>query len=189
MILIPEPLTSEAFAPFGDVIEANAAAHSFLINGGTTQRFHDLAEVTCGNDGVDGQDTTQARVGISIFRGQARVFPLPVTMLERHPKGSQAFIPLQALPYLVVVAPNGENDGPDLDRLRLFYVNAKQGVNYRQGTWHHPLLALAEISDFLVVDRIAGGPNCDEFYFPKEVQFMIEETDYTQSSCDSSEID
>lgn len=173
MILIPETLTVEAFAPFGDVIEANEAAHSFLINGGTTQRFHNLAEVAF-EGGGSAQSTDNARAGISVFRGQARRFPMPINMLERHPKGSQAFVPLQDLPYLVVVAPNGDNDQPDLAKLRLFYVHSKQGVNYRQGTWHHPLLALQETSDFLVVDRIGGGANCDEFFFPEEGIFTIE---------------
>ena len=171
MILIPEPLTAQAFAPFGEVIEANGSAHSFLINGGTTQRFHDLAPVgfDLGDDATD-----QARVGISIFRGQARVFPVAIAMLERHPHGSQAFMPLQDLPYLVVVAPKESNDEPDLKRLRLFYATGNQGVNYRQGTWHHPLLALDETSDFLVVDRIGGGANCDEFFFPDNMDFTIE---------------
>ncbi|REG81813.1 ureidoglycolate lyase [Marinomonas pollencensis] len=172
MVLIPEPLTAKAFAPFGDVIEANEAARSFLINGGTTERFHDLAVVTAEAEGQAGHEA--ARVGISVFRGQARTFPLTIGMLERHPKGSQAFMPLQDQAYFVVVAPQGENDKPDLGGLRLFYASSKQGVNYHQGTWHHPLLALSDNADFLVVDRIGGGPNCDEFFFPDDDPITID---------------
>lgn len=159
-----EALTAEAFAPFGDVIEASESANSFAINGGTTQRFHDLAAV---------ETRGQARGGISIFRGQAREFPMEIRMLERHPKGSQAFMPLQGRPYLVVVAPNDKNDEPDLSQIRLFYATANQGVNYCLGTWHHPLLALQATSDFLVVDRIGDGHNCDEFFFSDEKVMTI----------------
>lgn len=165
MKLIPEPLTAESFAPFGDVIEANDFVQSFPINGGTTQRYHDLAKV---------QISGEARAGISIFRGDARSFPLRITMLERHPKGSQAFVPLQGRPYLVLVAPNGLDDKPDLDNIRLFHATASQGVNYFQGTWHHPLLALEDVSDFLVVDRIGEGHNCDEYDFPAAFFCVIE---------------
>ncbi|MBJ7553343.1 ureidoglycolate lyase [Marinomonas spartinae] len=166
MPFVLEPLTAEAFAPFGEVIAATESAHSFAINGGTTERFHDLAAVE-----VDGE----ARGGISIFRGQAREFPIAIRMLERHPKGSQAFMPLQGRPYLVVVAPNGANDVPNLSQIRLFYATAEQGVNYRSGTWHHPLLALQATSDFLVVDRIGEGHNCDEFFFSDEQVMTIEQ--------------
>ncbi|MEL0623097.1 ureidoglycolate lyase [Marinomonas arenicola] len=174
MRLIPEPLNAQVFAPFGEVIEASDAAPSFFINGGTTQRFHDLAAVTMMEEAEDSQGSRPVHAGISVFRGQARRFPMMITMLERHPKGSQAFMPLQGRPYFVVVAPPGENDEPDLSQLRLFYASGQQGVNYHQGTWHHPLLALGQTSDFLVVDRIGGGSNCDEYPFPDGQSYVID---------------
>ena len=146
--LVIEPLTPEAFAPFGEVIAPEAARRVFPINGGNTQRFHDLAAVECEGDG--------ARVGISLFRGQPRTMPFTVTMLERHPLGSQAFVPLSRTPYLIVVSTS-----PDATP-RAFFARDGQGVNYRRGTWHHPLLALDAVSDFLVVDRIGPGNNCEE---------------------------
>ncbi|MBD5804441.1 Ureidoglycolate lyase [Azoarcus sp. Aa7] len=146
-----EPLTREAFAPFGDVIEASDAAHHFTINGGNTERYHDLAQIEPGLAG---------RTIVSIFRGQPRALPFTVTMMERHPLGSQAFVPLSGAPYLVVVAPAG--DAPDVETVRVFLARGDQGVNYARGVWHHPLLALDGVSDFLVIDRAGEGPNCDE---------------------------
>ena len=153
--LHPEPLTREAFAPFGDVIQADGAASRFLINGGNTERFHDLARLEPGEGG---------KVIVSIFRGQPRALPFTVSMMERHPKGSQAFIPLSGRPYLVVVAPPGAM--PSVDTLRVFLAAGNQGINYATGVWHHPLLALGAVADFLVMDRSGPGGNCDEVSLP-----------------------
>ena len=148
-----EPLTREAFAPFGDVIETTGA-ENFLINSGSTIRYHDLANV---------QTDAEGRVLINIFRATPLEYPLDVQLVERHPKGSQAFVPLNDRPYLVLVAPKGETvRGGDL---RAFMASGQQGVNYHAGTWHHPVLALHAVSDFLVIDRGGEGDNCDEFYF------------------------
>ncbi|WP_407278432.1 ureidoglycolate lyase [Aromatoleum evansii] len=149
--LTVEPLTAEAFAPFGDVIATADAQRHFTINGGNTERYHDLAHIDPGPDG---------RAIVSIFRGQPRRLPFTVEMMERHPLGSQAFVPLSDAPYLVVVAPTG--DTPGIQDLRVFLARGDQGVNYARGVWHHPLLALDGVSDFLVIDRAGEGPNCDE---------------------------
>lgn len=146
-----QPLTREAFAPYGDVIEASDAVKHFTINAGNTERYHDLANIEPGPDG---------RVIVSLFRGQARTLPFTVHMMERHPLASQAFIPMSGKPYLVVVAPAGE--APGVQDLRVFLGRGDQGVNYATGVWHHPLLALEAVCDFLVVDRSGPGHNCDE---------------------------
>lgn len=145
-----EPLTREAFAPFGDVIEASDAVKHFTINEGNTERYHDLAHIDPGEDG---------RAIVSIFRGLARTLPFTVTMMERHPKASQAFMPLSGRPYLIVVALR--ETAPTLADLRVFLCQGTQGVNYATGVWHHPLLALEATSDFLIVDRSGPGDNCD----------------------------
>lgn len=161
--LTVEPLTTNAFAPFGDVIQTRDAAW-YHINQGSTRRYHDLAKVQLqGND---------ARVGISLAVGDAFHYPITVRMLERHPKGSQAWIPRaggnqtnglsQAVPFLVVVAPNGANDRPDEAGIRVFMAQPDQGVNYHQGTWHHPLLSFGQPGEFVVIDRVAADQNCDE---------------------------
>ena len=149
-----EQLTPEAFAPFGDVV-ACQGHHPVMINEGTTQRFHDLAHVEFAGDGT----TTL----ISIFIGQPRAMPVAVKMMERHPLGSQCFMPLQQQDYLVVVA-EGES-APAPETLRAFAAGGAQGVNYHRGVWHHPLLVLEADSSFLVVDRGGPGDNLEEHFF------------------------
>ena len=148
-----EPLDANSFAEFGDVIDTKGR-QPFPINQGTTQRYHHLSTVQVMGD--------NAVAGISLARGNAFQLPLTIHMLERHPKGSQAWIPLHGASFVVVVAPNGPDDRPDETRLRAFHARMGQGVNYRSGIWHHPLLALGEAGDFAVVDRIGTDPNCDE---------------------------
>jgi len=149
-----EPLTAEGFAPFGDVIET-AGRDWFPINNGSTQRFHALAQVQTGP--ADGTAI------ISIFRARRLEYPLTIAMLERHPHGSQAFVPLRGEPFLVVVAPPAPQ--PDVQAIRVFRTDGRQGVNYRAGVWHHPVLALRDEDEFLIVDRSGELPNCDEFFF------------------------
>ncbi len=153
MQLEVKPLTKEAFAPFGDVIET-AGTDYFPINNGSTRRYHDLAKVELLNDG---------HALINIFQATPLDYPLSVKMVERHPFGSQAFIPLSGRPYLVLVATAGESVEPT--DLKAFLAQPSQGVNYHAGTWHHPVLALEGVSDFLVVDRGGEGHNCDELFF------------------------
>ncbi|KVE95302.1 ureidoglycolate lyase [Burkholderia vietnamiensis] len=150
-ILRAQPLTRDAFAPFGDVIALEGARH-FPINGGTTERFHDLATIDVCADG--------GRPLVSVFRAQPRALPVALTLMERHPHGSQAFIPLAAVArYAIVVAPAGDFRP---DAMRAFVAEGWQGVNYAKGVWHHPLLALDAVSDFVIVDRGGPQPNCDE---------------------------
>lgn len=148
-----QTLTKEAFAPYGDVISVRENDH-FLINNGSTERYHDLAKVELLKEG---------RALINIFRATPLDYPLNVKMVERHPLGSQAFVPMSERPYLVLVAEAGETVTPD--NLVAFRAEGDQGVNYHAGTWHHPVLALDGVSDFLVVDRGGDGHNCDEFFF------------------------
>ncbi|MDR5731805.1 ureidoglycolate lyase [Caballeronia sp. LZ025] len=145
-----EPLTRAAFEPFGDVIQLEGAKQ-IPINLGTTIRFHDLCNVDVTDEG--------GRAIVNLFRGQPRTLPFEVKMLERHPLGSQAFVPLDDRPYLVVVAPAGDLDE---SKIRAFVTRGWQGVNYAKGVWHHPLLALDKVSDFIVVDRSGEGRNLNE---------------------------
>lgn len=162
MELQPQPLTQEAFAPFGDVIETEGA-RSFLINDGMCERFDDLAAV----------DVLEAggRPLISIFRCKPWPLPLTVRLLERHPLSSQAFIPLSADPFLVVVAPPGEAVAPE--QVRAFVTNGRQGVNYHRGVWHHPLVAMGKEADFLIVDRGAQDEDCDFVHFEGSTQPVV----------------
>jgi ureidoglycolate lyase len=152
-----QPLTREAFAPFGDVIGTDGARH-YPINNGTTERYHDLAKVDVGSG--DGRPL------ISIFVGQPFTPPVAIQMMERHPLGSQAFMPLDNRPYLVAVAPNGPDDRPG--EPLVFLATGMQGVSYAPNTWHHPLISLEAESRFLVVDRGGEGANLEEAVYEGE---------------------
>ncbi len=152
-----QPLTREAFAPFGDVIEVDDAVRSFPINGGTTTRYHDQCRVQ-----IMGDD---ARPAISIFRSRPYALPIELELLERHPRGSQAFMPIAGDRFVVVVAPAGETIRAE--DVRAFMTDGRQGVNYLAGVWHHPMLALERSGDFLIVDRVGSGNNCDERDLPE----------------------
>lgn len=169
-ILTVEPLTKAAFAPFGDVIETQDSSW-FHINNGTTERYHRLADVQI--EGEDGQPI------ISLGRGDSHTLPIQIAMLERHPWGSQAWIPFNQTPFLVVVAPNGADDQPDVSQMRAFYAKGNQGVNYHQGTWHHPLMSFEARGDFVIVDRYGTRPNCDEVFF-EETWWIETLPDYIQ---------
>ncbi len=149
-----ETLTREAFAPFGDVIEACDSIRHFAINSGYAERYHDLATIDVAQMG--------GRPLVSIFRAKPRTFPMAIEVLERHPLGSQAFIPMSHMPFFVVVAVSAQ--APRASELRCFVTQAGQGVNYRPGVWHHPLIATDASSDFLVIDRgtSTSEPNYDE---------------------------
>ena len=157
--LTPEPLTKMAFAAFGDVIETDGALH-YLINQGTTERYHNLAFVDV--DELDGKPL------ISIFKGQPRQLPIALSLMERHPIASQAFIPLNQNDYLIVVAKPADTVAPS--DLMAFRARGNQGVNYHRGVWHHPLLVLKPDSNFLIVDRGGEGHNLDEVWFDIEAE-------------------
>jgi len=146
-----QPLTPEAFAAFGDVIDSRVA-DSFPINGGRTRRYHDLARVETLGD--------EAKALISIFVSEPVELPLELDSLERHPQGSQAFMPLHGERFLIVVAPPAEAVDPAA--VRAFVTDGRQGVNYRAGTWHAVQSVLESQGEFLVVDRGGAGSNCDE---------------------------
>ena len=147
MGIVVEPLTPEAFAPFGKVISADPET-AVEINTGYTTRFHALAEAEVG----------EGQAILSIFEGRPR--DLTVAMLESHPLGSQAFMPLGGQAWLVVVA-----ETPDLSACRAFLCQGDQGVQYDTNVWHHPLLVLGGTQSFLIVDRAGEGDNLEEVFF------------------------
>ena len=155
----PEPLTAQAFAPFGEVIEASAQAEQVAINYGQTARFNDLARI----------DVEGGHAIVSIFRGQP-LDPPHLKIFERHPLGSQSFSPLQGRPFLVAVAPPGDFDPA---AIRVFRAQGHQGVNYAKGVWHHYLLPLEAQSDFLVIDRAGPGENLDEIELDPADQIAV----------------
>ena len=143
-----EPLTAEAFAPFGDVLDATGDFR--LINAGLCRRHHDRARMDFGPEG---------RAGISIFDAVPRALPYAFDLIERHPDGSQAFLPMSEHPFLVIVS-----DGPEATP-RAFVTDGTQGINLHRGTWHGVLTPLHAPGRFAVVDRIGTTPNLEEFRF------------------------
>lgn len=152
-----KPLGPKEFEPFGDVIDTKGGRH-FPINEGAIERYHDLARVEVDEGG---------RTLISIFESnQVGTLPHRVALVERHVLGSQAFIPLDGARMIVVVASPGEP--PSSEQLQAFVTNGEQGVNYRPGVWHMPLIAFEAGQRFLVVDRGGPGENCDEHRYENE---------------------
>lgn len=144
-----QPLTAEAFAPFGDVLDC-AGEPDKLINAGMCGRFHDRARMDFG----DGQ------AGVSLFKATPRALPYTLDLLERHPEGSQAFVPMSEHPFLVTVAPD-EDGAPGLPLA--FLTAPGQAINLLRGTWHGVLTPLHLPGLFAVVDRIGPGANLQEF--------------------------
>ncbi len=157
------PLTSAGFEPFGDVVEFEGH-DSFPINKGMADRYHALAGVELDGD--------HARAIISLVDSRKFDMPRKVDHLEYHPLGSQAFLPLDASPFIVVVAPAGSET--DLDKLAAFVTNGRQGINYRLGTWHHVLLTPYAAMRFICVDRTGPGDNCIDFFIPESEQPLLE---------------
>lgn len=151
--LIAQPLSNAAFAPFGEVIET-AAAEPLAINDGSSDRYHDLATLDLGD--------LQGRPCLSIFCAQPHSLPMAIRLLERHPLSTQTFIPLEPARFLIVVSAPGHM--PTDSSISAFVSNGHQGVNYHRGCWHHPLIALESVTEFLVLDREGPEENCDEWF-------------------------
>lgn len=159
MKIIIEPMTADAFAPFGDLLEAKGTPDK-IINQGLCGRFHDRARM----------DFSDGRAGISIFHAEKRDLPLKLDLVERHPNGSQAFVPMSYQPFLVVVAED-QNGTPQ--NIRAFLTEAGQAINIHRGVWHGVLTPLHDPGLFAVIDRIGEGPNLEEYWLPDEVIIAI----------------
>lgn len=147
-----EPLTNSGFSSFGDVIETNSRPAE-IINQGRCHRYSDLASLEFSSHG---------RAGISLFQGRACTLPYTLEYVERHPLGSQAFLPMSEDPFLVLVAEDEEGRPV---RSRAFVTTPGQGVNYHPNVWHGVLTPLRDGALFAVVDRIGGGKNIEEYWF------------------------
>jgi len=153
------PLTADAFAPFGDVLEV-AGDPDKIINQGLCGRYHDRAQL----------DFSDGKAGISLFNAQARSLPFTLDMMERHPDGSQAFIPMTHTAFVVIVA---LDDGGKPGKPRAFLTNPGQAVNYHRATWHGVLTPISAPGLFAVVDRIGSGANLQEHWFDTPYQITM----------------
>jgi len=161
-----QPLTAQAFADFGDVIELSKNNKIIPINYGLTERHHNLANIDVSDYG--------GKAIVSLFSSQPISLPFQIKVMERHPLGSQTFIPLQdpqqGESYLVIVATAGKFNQHNL---HAFCAQANQGVNYHKGTWHHYCLALNTATTFAVIDRRGQGNNCDEISIDDDINICV----------------
>lgn len=161
--IVVEPLTKQAFAPYGAVVEMDGN-DCFPINNGRADRYDALCKVDC--------EGSEKGAVISLVNARRYDFPKTVTFLERHPYGSQAFIPAGEAPFLVVVAVPGET--VDESTLKAFLTNGKQGINYHRNTWHHVMLTPFEDVTFVVVDRCDPETNCEEHWYAEGDQPLLD---------------
>ena len=156
----PKKITRENFLKYGDLISKDNT-RSIDINNGYAKRFDNLANVSIlKNNG---------QTNISIFQALKRSFPMQIDMMEKHPEGSQAFIPMKETTFFVFVAPKGEK--PDINSLESFFISKEIGINYKPGIWHFPLISNKNMN-FLVIDRKGRGNNLIIHNFRKEKIFL-----------------
>ena len=155
-IIKPKEITRENFAIYGDLISSNSIK-PIDINAGYAKRFNDLAKINTSKD--------KGETIISIFSALKRSFPMKIDMMEKHPLGSQAFVPMKETIFLTFVAPPG--DVPEIKKIQSFIIPPKMGVNYKPGIWHFPLIS-TEDTNFLVIDRKGSGKNLVIHKFEKE---------------------
>jgi ureidoglycolate lyase len=138
--LVAEDLTQSSYDPYGEVIMAAPRGEPGKpANQGTARRYDHLAKLEDLRPGA-------ARANLAVFATSARELPFSVVLLEKHPLSTQVFVPMRALRYLVVVALGGAR--PDATTLRAFLAASNQGITYRPGVWHHPLIALDTAAEF-----------------------------------------
>ncbi len=172
VMLRAEPLTGDAFRPFGEVI-ALETARQCLINQGQTIRFHDLCTIDVADQ--------SGRPIMSVFRSSPVTLPHKVTVMERHPLGSQAFFPLDDDPFLVLVGLPEER--LRAEHLRLFVTNGRQGINLFKNTWHHFQLSMTKQRDLLVIDRGGPGNNLQEIMLDEDVWIVGVPTTGVEARC------
>ena len=154
-----KPLTAEGFAPYGDVLDC-AGVPDKIINQGKCGRCHDRAALDFGPDG---------RAGVSLFKAQPRSLPYVLDMMERHPEGSQTFLPMSLDPFLIIAA---ADDGGKPGKPEAFVSSPGQAINFHRNVWHGVLTPLHEPGLFAVVDRIGETPNLEEFWLNPQYVVM-----------------
>ena len=156
LVIKPIKITKTNFSTFGDVISSNDIKPTD-INAGYAKRFDNLANINTSKD--------EGKTVVSIFSALKRTFPMKIDMMEKHPLGSQAFIPMKETTFLCFVAPSGES--PEVSKIQSFIIAPKTGINYKPGIWHFPLIS-TENTNFLVIDRKGDGENLIIHKFEKE---------------------
>ena len=155
-VIKPTEITRENFATYGDLISSDSIK-PMSINTGYAKRFDDLAKINTSKD--------KGETVVSIFSALKRSFPMKIDVMEKHPLGSQAFVPMKETIFLSFVAPPG--NAPEINKIQSFIIPPKMGINYKPGIWHFPLIS-TEDTDFLVIDRKGSGENLIIHHFKEE---------------------
>ena len=155
-IIKPVKISRSNFSSYGDLISTDDI-NPMNINGGYAKRFDNLANLDTSKD--------SGKTIVSIFSALNRTFPMKIHMMEKHPLGTQAFIPMKETTFLTFVAPSGES--PEIDKIQSFIIPPKMGINYKLGIWHFPLISTENIN-FLTIDRKGSGDNLIIHKFEKE---------------------
>ena len=155
-IIKPIIINRSNFALYGDLISTENI-NPMNINAGYAKRFDNLANLNTSKD--------NGKTIVSIFSALKRNFPMQIDMMEKHPLGSQAFIPMKETTFLSFVAPPG--NFPEINKIQSFIIPPKMGINYKPGVWHFPLIS-TEDTNFIVIDRKGSGDNLIIYKFDKE---------------------
>ena len=155
-VIKAKKITKKKFSKFGQLIDTSKK-NPININDGYAKRFDNLGNINTSK--LKGSSI------VSIFSAKKRLFPMYIKMMEKHPLGSQAFIPMNDTSFLIFVAPKGKK--PNINKIESFIVPKQTGINYRPGIWHFPLISLKNMN-FLVIDRKGKGNNLIIHKFKKE---------------------
>ena len=159
-IIKPIKINRLNFATYGDLI-STYDINPMDINEGYAKRFDNLADLDTLKDG--------GKTIVSIFSALKRTFPMKIDMMEKHPLGSQAFVPMKETTFISFVAPAGK--APEINKIQSFIIPPKMGINYKPGIWHFPLIS-TENTNFLVIDRKGNGENLIIHKFEKDKIFL-----------------
>ncbi len=143
-----EPIGAFDLEGLCDIVEIGGHAGK-TINEGRCWRYSDLAKLDFGASG---------RCGISLFKAELRTLPLRLDLMERHPFGSQAFVPMDRASLLVVVS---ADDGGRPGQPKAFVAGPDQAVNIHRNVWHGVLTPLSGSGLFAVFDWIGEDPNLE----------------------------
>ncbi len=156
----PKKVSKKNFKKFGQIIDASKKKY-FRINNGYAKRYDNLGKIDT--------SSKKGKTIVSIFSAKKRRFPMKVDMMEKHPLGSQAFVPMKETSFFVFVAPKG--DKPNLKKIESFKIPKQTGINLNPGIWHFPLISIKNMN-FLVIDRKGKGNNLIIHKFRKEKIYL-----------------
>jgi len=164
--VVAQPLTAEAFAPYGEVVSAGLRAGK-AANQGTAVRFDRAANLATSRP--------DAEPNLAVFRSTQKALPFEIELLERHPCSTQAFLPMICRQFLICVAPTRADGTPDLDRLLAFLCQPGQGINYRVNVWHHPIIAIDGPGEFAMLAWEDGGAeDCIEHWLAEPIAVVLD---------------